>query len=186
VLSAAVLVHPVPPGSHLWPAPLRPLWVEFPTERSAFSADHQFMIGGALLACPVTEAQVKEVNVLLPDLTRFGSTCTLQRSLKEEGLWLFLSLWTQSLSAALSITVAPNPQGLADGELYLDDGHSFRFRDRKSFSRRRFSFLSDRLICRAAGEGETFECDTVVQTLTVLGLKRKPSSVIVHVNGEEI
>ncbi|XP_071057760.1 neutral alpha-glucosidase C [Pseudochaenichthys georgianus] len=85
----------------------------------------------------------------------------------------------------LSITVAPSPQGLADGELYLDDGHSFRFRDRKSFSRRRFSFLSDRLICRAAGEGETFECDTVVQTLIVLGLKRKPSSVIVHVNGAE-
>ncbi|KAF3845414.1 hypothetical protein F7725_008577 [Dissostichus mawsoni] len=126
--------------------------------------------GGALLACPVTEAQVKEVKVLLP-----GSN----------------EVWYDVHSAeefkggrTLSLPVTLDT-GLADGELYLDDGHSFRFRDRKSFSRRRFSFRSDRLICRAAGEGETFECDTVVQKLTVLGLKRKPSSVIVHVSGAE-
>ncbi|KAK5886916.1 hypothetical protein CesoFtcFv8_017901 [Champsocephalus esox] len=188
--------------------PLRPLWVEFPTERSAFSADHQFMIGGALLACPVTEAQVKEVNVLLPGSNEVwfdvhsaeefkgGRTLALPVTLdtvpvfQRGGSVLCRAAGRVSCTAdlqllPLSITVAPNPQGLADGELYLDDGHSFRFRDRKSFSRRRFSFLSDRLICRAAGEGETFECDTVVQTLTVLGLKRKPSSVIVHVNGAE-
>ena len=77
-----------------------------------------FNPGGALLACPVTEAQVKEVKVLLPGSNevniwihtyyasawiiylrcfwfRFGTTSTLQRSLKEAGLWVFLSLWTQ-------------------------------------------------------------------------------------------
>ncbi|KAI9537763.1 hypothetical protein NQZ68_022425 [Dissostichus eleginoides] len=188
--------------------PLRPLWVEFPTEQSTFTLDHQFMIGGALLACPVTEAQVKEVKVLLPGSNEVwydvhsaeefkgGRTLSLPVTLdtvpvfQRGGSVLCRAAGRVSCTAdlqllPLSITVAPNPQGLADGELYLDDGHSFRFRDRKSFSRRRFSFRSDRLICRAAGEGEIFECDTVVQTLTVLGLKRKPSSVIVHVNGAE-
>lgn len=49
----------------------------------------------------------------------------------------------------------PNPdgspfslQGVADGELYLDDGHSFSYRDRKAFCLRRFSMLSGRLLCR--------------------------------------
>uniref|UniRef100_A0A8C9ZS90 Glucosidase alpha, neutral C n=1 Tax=Sander lucioperca TaxID=283035 RepID=A0A8C9ZS90_SANLU len=47
--------------------PLRPLWVEFPREQSTFTVDNQYMIGGALLACPVTEAGVQEVRVLIPE-----------------------------------------------------------------------------------------------------------------------
>ncbi|KAK5857919.1 hypothetical protein PBY51_011128 [Eleginops maclovinus] len=186
--------------------PLRPLWVEFPTDQSTFSVDNQFMIGGALLACPVTEAQVKEVKVFLPGSNEVwydvhsaeehkgGRTLSLPVTLdtvpvfQRGGSVLCRAAGGASCTAdlqllPLSITVAPDPQGVAEGELYLDDGHSFSYRDRKSFCRRRFSFLSDRLLCRAAGEGETFECDTVVHTLTVLGLKRKPSSVIVHVSG---
>lgn len=47
------------------------------------------------------------------------------------------------------LTAAPPPlQGNADGELYLDDGHSFSYRDRKAFCLRRFSMLSGRLLCR--------------------------------------
>uniref|UniRef100_UPI0037E89C4D neutral alpha-glucosidase C isoform X2 n=1 Tax=Semicossyphus pulcher TaxID=241346 RepID=UPI0037E89C4D len=46
--------------------PLRPLWVEFQREQSTFTVDNQYMIGGALLACPVTEPDVQEVKVLLP------------------------------------------------------------------------------------------------------------------------
>lgn len=71
----------------------RPLWVEFPTEQNTFTVDHEYMIGdyfclllqfnncpfcfsefdhflsppgGALLACPVTEAGTQQVKVLLP------------------------------------------------------------------------------------------------------------------------
>uniref|UniRef100_A0A8C3G4V9 Glucosidase alpha, neutral C n=1 Tax=Cyclopterus lumpus TaxID=8103 RepID=A0A8C3G4V9_CYCLU len=46
--------------------PLRPLWVEFPGEQSTFTVDNQYMIGGALLARPVTDPHVQEVKVLLP------------------------------------------------------------------------------------------------------------------------
>lgn len=84
----------------------------------------------------------------------------------------------------LSITVALNSQGEADGELYLDDGHSFSYRDRKAFCLCRFSMLSGRLLCRPAGEGGTFDCDTTVQSVTILGLKRKPSTVVVHISGD--
>uniref|UniRef100_A0A673A4J3 Glucosidase, alpha; neutral C n=1 Tax=Sphaeramia orbicularis TaxID=375764 RepID=A0A673A4J3_9TELE len=48
--------------------PLRsvPLWVEFPKEEDTFTVDDQYMIGGALLACPVTEPGASEVQVFLP------------------------------------------------------------------------------------------------------------------------
>lgn len=84
---------------------------------------------------------------------------------------------------SLSITVALNSQGVADGELYLDDGHSFSYRDRKAFCLRRFNMLSGHLLCRPANEEGTFDCDTVVQSVTILGVKSKPSTVVVHVPG---
>uniref|UniRef100_A0A8C2BDS6 Glucosidase, alpha; neutral C n=1 Tax=Cyprinus carpio TaxID=7962 RepID=A0A8C2BDS6_CYPCA len=46
--------------------PIRPLWVEFPSDTSMFAVENQYMIGGALLVCPVTDPGVTEVKVLLP------------------------------------------------------------------------------------------------------------------------
>lgn len=36
-----------------------------------------------------------------------------------------------------------------------------------------------------ASEDGAFDCDTVIQSLTVLGVKNKPSRVVVHLSGEE-
>uniref|UniRef100_A0A671XBB1 Glucosidase alpha, neutral C n=1 Tax=Sparus aurata TaxID=8175 RepID=A0A671XBB1_SPAAU len=164
--------------------PLRPLWVEFPRDESTFSVDNQYMIGdeyllflhllsvelflflswfnclgrhagGALLACPVIKPGVEEIKVLLP-----GSD-----EVNQPPGNTFICF-----------------DGLADGELYLDDGHSFSYRDRKAFCLRRFNMLSGRLLCREDG---AFDCDTVIQSLTVLGVKNKPSTVVVHLSGEE-
>nr|XP_033499233.1 neutral alpha-glucosidase C isoform X1 [Epinephelus lanceolatus] len=188
--------------------PLRPLWAEFPTEDSTFTVDNQYMIGGALLACPVTDPGVQEVKVILPGCGEVwfdvqsakaykgGRTLSLPVTLdtvpvfQRGGSVVCRATGSGSCTAELqqlplSITVALNSQGVADGELYLDDGHSFSYRDRKAFCLRRFNMLSGRLLCRPAGEEGAFDCDTVVQSVTVLGLKNKPSTVVVHVSGTE-
>lgn len=188
--------------------PLRPLWVEFPRDEDTFTVDNQYMIGGALLACPVTQAAVQEVRVLLPGSGQIwydvhsmkayagGRTLSLPVTLdtvpvfQRGGSVVCRSTESGSCTADLQqlplcITVALNSQGSADGELYLDDGHSFMYRHRKAFCLRRFNMLSGRLLCRPACEEGTFDCDTVVQSVTVLGLKRKPSAVTVHVSGDE-
>ncbi|XP_037603401.1 neutral alpha-glucosidase C isoform X1 [Sebastes umbrosus] len=186
--------------------PLRPLWVEFPREPSTFSVDYQYMIGGALLACPVTEPHVQEVKVILPGsgevwydvhsakAHKGGRTLNLPVTLdtvpvfQRGGSVVCRSTGSGSCTAdlqqlPLAITVALNAQGVADGELYLDDGHSFSYRDKKAFCLRRFNMLSGRLLCRPADDEGTFDCDTVVQSVTVLGVKSKPSTVVVHVSG---
>ncbi|TNN28446.1 Neutral alpha-glucosidase C [Liparis tanakae] len=76
-------------------------------------------------------------------------------------------------------------QGAAEGELYLDDGHSFSYRDRKAFCLRRFRMLSGRLLCRPASEEGTFDCGAVVQSVTVLGLQSRPAAVVLHLSGAE-
>uniref|UniRef100_A0AAQ5WW93 Glycoside hydrolase family 31 N-terminal domain-containing protein n=1 Tax=Amphiprion ocellaris TaxID=80972 RepID=A0AAQ5WW93_AMPOC len=178
-------------------------------KHNTFTVDHQYMIGGALLVCPVTEPGVQEVEVLLPGsgeiwynvhsaaAYRGGRTLSLPVTLntvpvfQRGGSVICRSEGHFSCTADLqrlpiSITVALNNQGVAAGELYLDDFHSFRYRDAKSFCLRRFDMRSGWLFCRAAGGEGTFDCDTVVQSVTVLGVKTKPSAVTVHVPGEEL
>ncbi|XP_069016552.1 neutral alpha-glucosidase C, partial [Embiotoca jacksoni] len=186
--------------------PLRPLWVEFPSDPTTFTVDDQYMIGGALLAHPVTEPCVREVKVLLPGSGEIwydvqaaktykgGRTLSLPVTLdtvpvfQRGGSVVCRSTGSGSCTAdlqqlPLSITVALNSQGSAGGELYLDDGHSFRYRDRKAFCLRRFDMLSGRLLCRPASEEGTFDCNTVVQLIIVLGVKSKPAAVIVRASG---
>uniref|UniRef100_A0A8C5GJD1 Neutral alpha-glucosidase C-like n=1 Tax=Gouania willdenowi TaxID=441366 RepID=A0A8C5GJD1_GOUWI len=181
--------------------PLRfvPLWVEFPKEQSVFSVDDQYMIGGALLACPVTAPGVKEVKVVLPgrdevrsaqaftggQVLSFPVTLDTVPVFQRGGSVICRSAASGSCTAELQqnpqcITVALNSQGSANGELYLDDGHSFRYRDTKAFSLRRFSMMSGSL---AASEKGTFDCDNVVQTVIVLGLRGEPSTVTVRQSG---
>uniref|UniRef100_A0A669CSS2 Glucosidase alpha, neutral C n=1 Tax=Oreochromis niloticus TaxID=8128 RepID=A0A669CSS2_ORENI len=183
--------------------PLRPLWVEFPEEESTFSVDSQYMLGGALLACPVTEPGIQEIKVLLPGsddiwydihsslVYNGGRTLSLPVTLDTVPVFQRGGSVVCRSVGSCSCTADPDcnllsPQGTADGELYLDDGHSFRYRDRKAFCLRRFSMLSGRLLCRPAGEEGTFDCNTVIQSVTILGVKSKPSAVIVHASGKEI
>ncbi|KAF7653204.1 hypothetical protein LDENG_00086110 [Lucifuga dentata] len=186
--------------------PLRPLWVEFPREQSIFAVDSQYMIGGALLACPVTEPGAQEVRVLLPGSGEIwydvhsakaykgGRTLSLTVTLdtvpvfQRGGSVVCRAAGSGSCTAELQqlplcLTVALNSHGTADGELYLDDGHSFSYRDRKAFCLRRFNMLSGLLLCRSASEKGAFDCDSVIQSVTILGLKTKPSAMTVHVSG---
>ncbi|KAM4542719.1 neutral alpha-glucosidase C [Odontesthes bonariensis] len=186
--------------------PVRPLWVEFPREQSTFTVDNQYMIGGALLACPVTEAGVQQVAVLLPGSTEIwydihsaeaykgGRTLTVPVTLdtvpvfQRGGSVVCRSAGRGTCTAEyqqlpLAVTVALSCEGSADGEVYLDDGHSFRYRDTKAFCLRGFNMLSGRLLCRPASEEGTLDCETLVQSVTVLGVKSRPSAVTVHVSG---
>jgi len=45
---------------------MRPMWVEFPADRSTFASEDQHFIGSALLVCPVTQSSVTVVKAYLP------------------------------------------------------------------------------------------------------------------------
>uniref|UniRef100_H3CYV5 Glucosidase alpha, neutral C n=1 Tax=Tetraodon nigroviridis TaxID=99883 RepID=H3CYV5_TETNG len=186
--------------------PLRPLWVEFQKEQSTFAVDNQYMIGGALLVCPVTDPGVQEVQVLLPGsgevwydvhsakMYRGGRTVSLpvtldtvpvfQRGGSVVCRWMGRGSCTAEFQQLpLSVTVALSAQGAADGELYLDDGRSFSYRDRKAFCLRRFRMQSGCLVCCSGSKDGSFDCDTVIQSVSILGMERKPSAPTVRVSG---
>uniref|UniRef100_A0A8C6L5G7 Glucosidase alpha, neutral C n=1 Tax=Nothobranchius furzeri TaxID=105023 RepID=A0A8C6L5G7_NOTFU len=151
--------------------PVRPLWTEFPREEHTFTEDTALCpVGGALLACPVTQPGVEEVRVLLPGSNEIwydicsgqeyggGQTLSLPVTLdtipvfQRGGSVVCRSTGSGTCAAdfqqlPLTLTVALNCQGRAAGELYLDDGHSFGYRVRKS-RLRRFCLRSGCLRCR--------------------------------------
>uniref|UniRef100_A0A8C9WL76 Glucosidase alpha, neutral C n=1 Tax=Scleropages formosus TaxID=113540 RepID=A0A8C9WL76_SCLFO len=143
--------------------PIRPLWVEFSKEQDTFTVEHEYMIGSALLACPVTDPGATKVKVLLPGSGEnwydvqtkriYSGGRTLSLAVTLDTVPLFQRGGTViprrtkpgSCSADLqkmpfSLTVALDSNGCAEGYLYLDDGHSFNYRDKKHFALRRFSF----------------------------------------------
>ncbi|XP_055018231.1 neutral alpha-glucosidase C isoform X2 [Boleophthalmus pectinirostris] len=188
--------------------PLRPLWVEFPTEEDTFTVENEYMIGGALLACPITDPGIQQIQVLLPGseeiwydvqslkVHKGGRTVRLPVTMdtvpvfQRGGTIICRATGSGSCSEdfqklPLSMTVALNSQEFAEGNLYLDDGFSFRYHDTKAFCLRMFKMDSGQLCSCSFSEEGSFVSDTVIKSITFIGLKRKPSTVVVHVSGVE-
>ncbi|XP_072545604.1 neutral alpha-glucosidase C isoform X2 [Salminus brasiliensis] len=174
--------------------PIRPLWVEFPKETETFTVDNQYMIGNALLACPVTDPGVSEVKVLLPgsdelwydvssgEQHRGGGTLTVPVTLETVPVFqrggTVVSRKTDcgSCTAELqqqpfTLTVALDSKGNAEGMLYLDDGHSFSYKDKKQFCLRNFMMQSGKLTSSCADEEGQFISDGKLESVVILGQK---------------
>ncbi|KAJ8289632.1 hypothetical protein GJAV_G00003540 [Gymnothorax javanicus] len=205
--------------------PIRPLWMEFPQEESTFAVEHQYMIGSALLACPVTDPGVTEIDVIFPgsgemwyDVSSaqiFSGGASVRLPVTLDTVPLFQrggtvvcrrteagSCTADQLKLPFSLTVAldsearnsdlcdcceitVNTCGCAEGELYLDDGHSFNFQKKRQFVLRKFSAKMCRLInCCADNRGQ-YDAECSVQSISFLGVKKKPSAVTVEISGHE-
>ncbi|XP_063039783.1 neutral alpha-glucosidase C [Engraulis encrasicolus] len=189
--------------------PIRPLWVEFPGEESTFSVDHEYMIGSALLACPVTAPGVSEVMVFLPGRNELwydivsAETYEGDRNLMypltlenvpvfQRGGWVVPrrdgcgSCSADYAALPLLLTVALDSQGGAEGLLYEDDGHSFDYRDKRSYSLSRFLMRPGALTCSLVSEGALFLSGSVVQSVHILGMRKRPTAVTAYVSGVQV
>uniref|UniRef100_A0A8C1FWA6 Glucosidase, alpha; neutral C n=1 Tax=Cyprinus carpio TaxID=7962 RepID=A0A8C1FWA6_CYPCA len=145
-------------------------------------------ICGALLVCPVTDPGVTEVKVLLPGSdelwydTNMAAVHNGARTLdlpvtlntvpvfQRGGTVVPRRAGCGSSTADLqqhpiTLTVALDSKGNADGFLYLDDGHSFSYRDQMQFCLRRFTMRAG-----APKTTVTFEFDAKRGVLTLTGL----------------
>lgn len=46
--------------------PMRPLWMEFPTDARSLPIDTEYMLGPDILVAPVLEKEAKSIDVYLP------------------------------------------------------------------------------------------------------------------------
>lgn len=169
----------------------RPLWSEFPADAAALTVDDAMMVGSALLVCPVLEAGQAERSCYLPGGagtvwynaatgTRHagGQTVTLAVTLEDVPLFIRggsiipRKERARRSSAAMAddpytLIVAPDSNGRAEGEIYLDDGSSYAFQT-GAFQRQRF-VLADGQLRASRVEGDGFATEAVVERVVVLG-----------------
>ncbi|KAK3885252.1 hypothetical protein Pcinc_010526 [Petrolisthes cinctipes] len=129
--------------------PLRPLWVAFPEDEGGFGVDNEHLIGSSLLVRPVTEEGATSASVYFPpgvwydvlDLTLHQGPATRTVSAPREKIPVYqrggsIVPKKERVRRASSLmrndpytlVVAPDANGNAQGSLYIDDEHTFQYR----------------------------------------------------------
>ncbi|XP_042194141.1 neutral alpha-glucosidase C isoform X1 [Callorhinchus milii] len=186
---------------------IRPLWMEFPGETNTFLIDDTYMLGEALLVHPITDRALADVELLLPGdgevwyqlstNQRFPGAYKLRLPVTIETVPVFQrggtiiprkicigrsteELWT----SPYALYVALDTQGSARGQLYVDDGHSFAYRNQQQYCHRSFTYLtgsaSSSLTARCADTRGDFYCGCAVEVVVIVGVAQ-PYSVTANI-----
>uniref|UniRef100_A0A3B5KPZ2 Glucosidase II alpha subunit b n=1 Tax=Xiphophorus couchianus TaxID=32473 RepID=A0A3B5KPZ2_9TELE len=167
---------------------MRPLWVEYPQDPATFALDDEYLLGRDLLVHPVTEEGARGVTAYLPGKHEvWFDIHTFQKHNGGQNLYIPVtmssipvfqrggSIIPRKLRVRRSSTcmehdpytlyVALDNQRTAEGELYIDDGHTFNY-EKKELIHRKF-------ICFCNGY---FTTKSWVERIIILGAS-KPSMV---------
>ncbi|XP_076015650.1 neutral alpha-glucosidase AB isoform X3 [Genypterus blacodes] len=186
---------------------MRPLWVEYPQDPATFAIDDEFLIGKDLLVHPVTEEGARGVTAYLPGKDEvWFDVHTFQKHNGAQNLYIPVTMSSipvfqrggsiiprkhrvRRSSSCMAhdpytLYVALNLQRNAEGELYIDDGHTFNF-ERKEFIHRRLSFANNVLSSTNLVPDAQFATGSWVERIIILGAS-KPSKVTLRgPDGEE-
>ncbi|KAK4788494.1 hypothetical protein SAY86_019813 [Trapa natans] len=184
---------------------LRPLWMEFPSDEETFSKDEAFMVGNSLLVQGIFAERAKHVSVYLPGEqswydVRTGATYTGGSTHKldalEESIPAFQRAGTiiprrdrfrrsstQMTNDPYTLVIALNSSKVAEGELYIDDGKSFNFKQ-GAYIHRRFVFKDGKLTssdARNSFSGKLrFNSDCTIERIIILGHAAGPKNALVE------
>ncbi|KAG8742173.1 hypothetical protein FRC10_001929 [Ceratobasidium sp. 414] len=175
---------------------LNSLWFKYPQDKNTYPIDLQFFYGDSILVSPVTAENSTSVDIYLPkdvfyDFLTYevvegkGTTVPLTNVsytsipvLIKGGSVLPLRASSAMTTKALrevdfEYVVAPDAEGKASGQLYVDDGISI---EPKTNTRLSMSYQNKELkVLGKAG----YKMDAKVGTVRVLGVEKAPGAVYV-------
>ncbi|KAK3211426.1 hypothetical protein Dsin_016132 [Dipteronia sinensis] len=173
---------------------VRPLWMEFPSDEATFKNDEAFMVGNAIFVQGIYTERAKHASVYLPgkeywyDMrtgTAVKGGITHKLEVSEESIPAFQRAGTiiprkdrfrrsstQMVNDPYTLVVALNSSQAAEGELYIDDGKSFKFLQGASIHRR-FVFSKGQLTSvnmapNSSGKSQ-FSSDCIIDRIILLG-----------------
>ena len=179
----------------------RPLQFEFPNEAYLAGVDNQFLLGPSILVTPVLQPLVDYVQGMFPG-TRTGTIWydwyTLQQLQVQHMENITLSAPLEHINVHVrggsilplqqpgyttsesrlnpwSLLVALDPNGLASGRLYLDDGYSIAPNATKEVD---FLYGDSKLLASVAGN---FTDTNPLANITLAGMRTAPSGI--QING---
>ncbi|XP_009609691.1 probable glucan 1,3-alpha-glucosidase [Nicotiana tomentosiformis] len=189
----------------------RPLWMEFPGDEKSFSNDEAFMVGNGLLVQGIYTERAKHVSVYLPgdeswyDLRSgfaYKGGQTHKYEVSEDSVPSFQRAGTiiprkdrlrrsstQMENDPYTLVIALNSSQAAEGELYIDDGKSFEFKQ-GAFIHRRFTFSKGKLTSSNAApssaENDRFSSECTVERIILLGLSPGAKTALVEPGNRKV
>lgn len=185
-------------------APLRPLWAEFPSDAQTFGIQDTVLLGSNLLGKPVTESDVSSINVYLPggaqqiwydydtyEAHQGGQSISVPTPLDKIPAFLRgggiiprqdrqRRSSTQMKQDPYTLVVALDQHSKSFGELYLDDGETFNYKQGqylvRAFNYTVRSANQHRLSALAVHKG-SYTVKNQVERVIVIGLKKSPTAV---------
>lgn len=181
--------------------PMRPIWMEFPTEKSTFDVNDAYMIGDCLLVKPVLESKSTSINIYFPGHNEvWYDIITFQRYEGQQNVNLPVTLEKVPVyqrggtiiprkdrirrSASLTyndpytLVVALNKNGNANGTLYIDDFNSFQYRD-GNYLLLQFTFVKNSLVSKIIGGPGNFVTKAWLEKVIIIGMSQQPKTVTV-------
>uniref|UniRef100_A0A8D3CT87 Glucosidase II alpha subunit b n=1 Tax=Scophthalmus maximus TaxID=52904 RepID=A0A8D3CT87_SCOMX len=173
---------------------MRPLWVEYPQDPATFALDDEFLIGetppklnyfleisyknnfGIVLYFSGFNLK-PSFSFQIPVFQRGGSI--IPRKLRVRRSSSCMEHDPYSLYVALNPQVT---QKTAEGELYIDDGHTFNY-EKKEFVHRRLSFANNLLSSVDLAPDAQFTTHSWIERIIILGAS-KPSKVTLKTAGK--
>uniref|UniRef100_A0A2R9CR06 Neutral alpha-glucosidase AB n=1 Tax=Pan paniscus TaxID=9597 RepID=A0A2R9CR06_PANPA len=189
---------------------MRPLWVQYPQDVTTFNIDDQYLLGTLVFPVlgtnpPIQNSGAHGVQVYLPgqgevwyDIQSYqkhhgpqtlylpvtlSSIPVFQRGGTIVPRWMRVRRSSECMKDdPITLFVALSPQGTAQGELFLDDGHTFNYQTRQEFLLRRFSFSGNTLVSSSADPEGHFETPIWIERVVIIGAG-KPAAVVLQTKG---
>lgn len=186
---------------------MQPMWVEYPEDKSTFKMDDQYLIGPSLLVKPITEQGGTGTNVYFPGANDvWYDIITAERYLGGKSIYVRAPLdkipvfqrggsviprkMRVRRSSGLmhndpfTLFVCLDRQGRAEGDLYVDDYHTFQYQQGK-YLHRRFTFADNQFTNRNADNNSSFETKEWIERILILGVNKRPESVFIKIGNQQ-
>ncbi|KAG7464514.1 hypothetical protein MATL_G00166420 [Megalops atlanticus] len=188
--------------------PMRPLWVEYPEDVATFAIDDEFLLGRDLLVHPVTDEGARGVTAYLPGSTEvWYDVHTFQKHNGAQNLYIPVTMSSIPVfqrggsiiprknrirrssscmeSDPYTLYVALSPQRTAEGELYIDDGHTFNYEKQKEFIHRRLTFANNALTSSNLAPDSHFTTASWIEKVLILGAHKPSAATLRTADGSE-
>ncbi|KAF4113716.1 neutral alpha-glucosidase AB [Onychostoma macrolepis] len=187
---------------------MRPLWVEYPDDVATFSIEDEYLIGKDLLVHPVTDEGATGVTAYLPGKGEvWYDVHTFQKHDGDQSLYIPVTMSSipvfqrggsiicrkdrvRRSSSCMendpyTLYVALNSQGSAEGELYIDDFHTFNYKEAKQFVHRHLSFSANTLSSRNLAPDSQFSTASWIEKIVIIGGSQPSSATLKNADGTE-
>uniref|UniRef100_A0A914WEK0 Uncharacterized protein n=1 Tax=Plectus sambesii TaxID=2011161 RepID=A0A914WEK0_9BILA len=181
---------------------VKPMFFEFPADRTTHNMHDQFLWGSHLLITPILQPFTESRMVYFPKgrwynvldgfkpISDDRSNRWLKAEIPHDSIGLFLRgggviPWqtpgestTEQMTKSFGITVAMDTNGVADGSLFWDDGTDLRTIADKKYCVVKFQVENDRLTIHLDKEGCT--ALPTIARIDITGIQQKIERVVVN------